>query len=92
VPALLDEIQAGMLQSARERLEAGTVDVTSVEEAAEAAQTGFVRIGWDTLGGEEGETRLAESSVSVRCLQRPDGVLPLNGDEPDLHAIVARAY
>jgi hypothetical protein len=28
----------------------------------------------------------------VRCLQRPDGSLPTAGDEPDLVALLARAY
>ncbi len=42
--------------------------------------------------GEDGETRLAASGVSVRCLQRADGGLPLSDDEPDLVAICAKAY
>ena len=42
--------------------------------------------------GTEGETRLAASGVTVRCLQRPDGGLPGTDDEPDLVAVVARAY
>ena len=92
VTALLDDIQQVLLGQALDRLESGTVEVSTVDEAAEAAQSGFARIGWAALGREEGEARLAESAVSVRCLQRPDGVLPVTGDDPDLTAVVARAY
>jgi prolyl-tRNA synthetase len=46
---------------------------------------------WADLG-TEGETRLAERAVSVRCLARPDGSLPGAEDEPDLLAYCARAY
>jgi prolyl-tRNA synthetase len=35
---------------------------------------------------------LAESAVTVRCLQRPDGSLALSDDEPDLVAVVGRDY
>ena len=40
----------------------------------------------------EGEARLAEKSVSVRCLQRADGSVPVSRDEPDLVAVVGRSY
>jgi len=65
--------------------------VTTVDEAAEAAQTGFARLPWDVVRGE-GEARLAERGVTVRCLMGPDGSLPPSEDEPDLVAVVARAY
>ena len=39
-----------------------------------------------------GEARLAEKSVSVRCLQRGDGSVPVSRDEPDLVAVVGRSY
>jgi prolyl-tRNA synthetase len=42
--------------------------------------------------GVEGEAKLAESAVTVRCLQRPDGSVPAADDEPDLVAFCARAY
>lgn len=42
--------------------------------------------------GEEGEDRLAEAGLTVRCLQRPDGTLPTEDDERGLIAYVARAY
>ena len=54
------------------------VDVATVDEAVEAAQTGWARLPWGVVG-EEGEDRLATSGVSVRCLQLPDGGLPADG-------------
>jgi prolyl-tRNA synthetase len=45
--------------------------------------------------GDEGEARLAEDSLTVRCIQNPDGSLPGGGgdsDPDDLVCIVARAY
>ena len=57
----------------------------------EASADGFVRLDWG-LVGEDGEDRLAEHAVTVRCLQRADGGVPVRDDEPDLVAYVARAY
>jgi prolyl-tRNA synthetase len=91
VPSLLRQMQADLLQRGQERLRARTVDVSSVQEAAEAARTGFARIPWRTLG-VGGEAELAQNAVTVRCLQRPDGSLPEADDEDDLVAIVARSY
>ena len=65
--------------------------MTTVDEAAEAAQTGFARLPWDVVRGE-GEARLAERGVTVRCLTGADGSLPASEDDPDLVAVVARAY
>jgi prolyl-tRNA synthetase len=91
VPALLEEIQRSLHDEALERRESRTVDVETVAEAAEAAATGFARLPWSAVG-DAGEDELARSSVTVRCLQRPDGSLPGAEDDPDLVAVVARAY
>ena len=88
---LLDDIQAAMLAEATEFREATTTDVASVEEALEVGREGVGRIEWAKLG-TEGERRLLGDGVSVRCIQRPDGSVPASEDEPDLQAIVARAY
>ena len=53
-------------------------------EALEAAATGWARLPWADLGAE-GEARLAEQAVTVRCLVRPDGSLPDADDEPGVH-------
>jgi prolyl-tRNA synthetase len=43
--------------------------------------------------GADGEDRLAQHALSIRCLQRPDGSLAESGDaEDDLVAVVARSY
>ena len=91
VKAALDSMQANLLREATEFRDANTADVASIEDALEAAATGFARIPWASLG-EEGEARLAQKAVTVRCLQRPDGSCPDTADEPDLVAVVGRSY
>ncbi|MEV1062137.1 proline--tRNA ligase [Streptomyces sp. NPDC050263] len=92
LPALLEEDQALLLKQSRERRESRTVEVSTIEEAAEAAVAGgWARVPWATLG-EEGEARLAERSLTVRCLVAEDGSVPDDGDAPGNVAIVARAY
>jgi prolyl-tRNA synthetase len=88
---LLDEVQAAMLAEADAFRDAATSDAADVEEALEAGREGIGRIEWARLG-DEGERRLLAEGVSVRCIQRPDGTVPAAEDEPDLVAIVARAY
>jgi prolyl-tRNA synthetase len=88
---LLDDIQAAMLAEATAFRETATTDVTTVEEALEAGREGVGRIELSRLGSD-GERRLLDDGVSVRCIQRPDGTVPASEDEPDLQAIVARAY
>ncbi|MDR6977605.1 prolyl-tRNA synthetase [Streptomyces sp. 3330] len=92
LPGVLDEDQALLLRQSRERRESRTTDVSTTEEAAEAALAGgWARVPWATLG-EEGEARLAEQSLTVRCLIAEDGSVPDDGDAPGNLAIVARAY
>ena len=91
VTALLDAIQAAMLAEATARRDTNTVDVATIDEAREAAQSGFARIPWATLG-EAGEAELAQNAVTVRCLQTPDGQVPASEDEAGVLAVVARAY
>ena len=54
-------------------------------------RTGWARIDWSKLG-PEGEARLAEHGVTVRCLQTADGGIPESDDEPGAVAILGRAY
>jgi prolyl-tRNA synthetase len=91
VEPLLTEIQAAMLGEATDFRESATTDVASVEQALEAGKEGVGRIDWAKLG-PEGERKLLDDGVSVRCIQRADGTVPASEDEPDLQAIVARAY
>ncbi|MCB1271558.1 MAG: proline--tRNA ligase [Microthrixaceae bacterium] len=91
VPGLLEEIQATMLEAATAARDAATVDVDGVAEALEATRSGFARIPWKRLG-TEGERELAESAVTVRCLQAEGGGLPASIDDEGVVALVARSY
>ena len=89
--AALDGSQQALYDGAAARLAAATVDVSTLEEAREASLTGFARVPWSVIGAD-GEAQLATSAVSIRCLVRADGSLPLSDDEPDLIAVTARSY
>ena len=91
VAALLEQVQADLLASARERRDAATEEVTTIEAAAEAGHTGFARLPWDVVRGD-GEAQLAGKGITVRCLLGPDGGLPPSEDAEGLVAVVARAY
>ena len=90
-PIMLEEVQASMLTDATHFRNAATVEVDTIEQATEAGQIGVASIPWRTLG-TAGERALLDQGVSVRCIQRPDGGVPENDDEPGLNAIVGRAY
>jgi prolyl-tRNA synthetase len=68
-----------------------TVEVKTLDEALEAAQTGWARVPWSAIG-LEGEAKANAQAVTVRCLTRPDGRVPDSDDEPHLVATLARAY
>lgn len=82
LPKVLDEDQAQLLRESRERRLARTSDVSTIEEAAEAAVAGgWARIPWADLG-PEGEAKLGEQAVSVRCLIAEDGSVPRRTTPP----------
>jgi prolyl-tRNA synthetase len=87
----LVESQRGLLGQAQARMEERTTPVKTVDEAADAAASGFATLPWSAVG-VDGEATLAEAGVSVRCLQRSDGGLAASDDEPGLVAVVAKAY
>jgi prolyl-tRNA synthetase len=87
----IDLLQAELLSSATARRNQATADCSTLDEIVEVSATGFARAPWNVIG-EAGEAWLAESAVTVRCLQRADGSVPLAEDEPDLVAYCARAY
>ena len=91
ISATLQTQQQDMLAKASMRLVDHTCQTTTIEEATEQAQEGFARIPWKTLG-VDGEASLAAKGVSVRCLLREDNTTPATLDEPDLIAVVGRAY
>ncbi|HEV3227607.1 MAG TPA: proline--tRNA ligase [Acidimicrobiales bacterium] len=87
----IDIVQAELLAAATTRRDDRTVDCTSLDEIVDAAKTGFARAPWSIVGNE-GEQVLAQSAVTVRCLQHADGTVPESDVEPDLVAFCARAY
>jgi prolyl-tRNA synthetase len=91
VLAALDADQKALYDEAQARREAHTHDVSTLDEAIEAAGSGWARLPWAKVG-VEGEAKANERAVSVRCLYRPDGSVPAAQDEPDLIAILARSY
>ena len=92
VGAILHAVGPELLAEATAARDARTVDAASLEEATEAGSVGFARVRLGALG-PDGEDRLAQKALSIRCLQRPDGSLAEPGDsEDDLVAVVARSY
>jgi prolyl-tRNA synthetase len=88
---LVRDVQAALLAEATALRDERTAAVSSIDEAIEAAKTGWARLPWSAIG-EEGEDQLATAGVSVRCLQSPDGSLPDATSEGDVIAYVGRAY
>ena len=88
---LLKEIQGSMLAEATAWLRSRTEDAHTLDEAVEVAQNGFARLPFDALE-ELGEAKLARHAITVRCIQRADGTVPLVESEDDLFAIVGRFY
>jgi prolyl-tRNA synthetase len=91
VTATLAQDQRALHDAAREHRDARTVEVKTLDEAVEAAATGWARLPWASVG-VEGETRLNAQGLTVRCLVREDGGVPDSEDEAGLVALVARAY
>ena len=91
VPAMLAEDQAELLAQATALRDERTRPARSIDEARELAGDGFARLPWQALG-TEGEDRLAQAGVSVRCLLREDGRPVNDPDAAGVDALVARAY
>jgi prolyl-tRNA synthetase len=88
---LLLAMQESLFSAAEARLKANTFDVSSIDEAIVAAQKGFARLDWSLID-DAAEARMKGEAITVRCLQRRDGSIPLNDQEDDLIAIVAKSY
>ncbi len=84
-------MQQDLFAAATARRDERIADCSTLDEARDADQVGFARVPWAAIG-DAGETELAQSAVTVRCLQRGDGTVPESDEEPDLVAFVARAY
>jgi prolyl-tRNA synthetase len=91
VTEALETGQKTLYEEALARQRERTADVTSVPEAIEASGAGWARLPWSAVG-DDGEAELNAQGVTVRCLVRADGGVPVSEDEPDLVAVVGRAY
>ncbi len=91
VPELLDDIQSTMLASATAFRDSAVTEVATLEEAREAASTGFALVPWKELDGG-GEASLASDAITVRCLVDADGDVATADDGDGYLAYVARSY
>lgn len=91
VRAALDADQQALHDEALASRQARTREVGTLAEAIEAAATGWARVPWSVVG-TKGEAEANTQGVTVRCLVRADGSVPDSEDEPDLVAILSRAY
>jgi len=91
VAGAMNEDHEALYAAALAHRDSNTVAVATLEEAAEAARTGWATVPWSALG-TDGEAKLAESAVTVRCLTMPDGRVPGSEDEEGVLAVVGRAY
>jgi len=96
VPTLLDEIQQGLFDRARERRESNTSTVDSYDAFKEAVEGGgFVLAHWD--GTAETEARIKEetkATIRVIPFERDDepGEDMLTGEPSEGRVLFARAY
>jgi prolyl-tRNA synthetase len=92
IPGLRTTVQSDMLADATAARDARIVDVTGLDDAVAAVDKGWARINFQDLKAVDGEARLREQAITVRCLRQPDGSIPPSEDDPDTIAILARAY
>jgi prolyl-tRNA synthetase len=89
--AILAAEQAELLRQATALRDRLVRPVCTIEEAAEQASEGAARLPWAALG-PEGEQRLLDDGISVRCLVGEDANPVDDTDSDGVDAIVARAY
>ena len=81
-----------MLAAATAERDARTHEAASADEAVEASADGWAVMDWDALRASDGEARLRDQGITVRCLVAADGSLPASEDAPGNVAYVGRAY
>jgi prolyl-tRNA synthetase len=91
VPVMLADDQRELLAQATAMRGELTRPAGSLDDARELANDGFARLSWRACG-TNGEDRLAQAGVSVRCLVREDGAPVDDPDADGVDALLARAY
>lgn len=91
VPQMLADDQQELLRQATELRDGRTHRANTLQEAEEIARNGFARIPWRACGSN-GEDRLAQAGISVRCLLRADDQPVDDRDDDAVEALLARAY
>jgi prolyl-tRNA synthetase len=81
-----------MLAAATAARDARIHEAATIDEAVEACADGWAVMDWDGLRVADGENRLREQGITVRCLVAADGSLPEGEDTPGNLAYVGRAY
>jgi prolyl-tRNA synthetase len=95
VQTLLDEVQAALLERARQFRDENTHDVDNYDDFKEVVKTSFARVWW--AGSDEDEERVQEETkATLRCfpLEQPggSGVCFYTGKPAEQVAVFARAY
>jgi len=91
ISRMLVDDQQELLAEATALRDERTRSARSIDEARELAADGLARLPWRVCGSD-GEHRLAQAGVSVRCLVREDGKPVDDPDADGVDALVARAY
>jgi prolyl-tRNA synthetase len=90
-PRMLRDDQQELLLQATALRDEKTRSAISIDDALDAASDGVARVSWRVCG-PDGEDRLAQAGVSVRCLVHEDGRPVDDPDADGVEALVARAY
>jgi len=96
LPLLLDEIQNGLLNQAKQFREENTHTVSSYDDLKQIIKDGgFVRCGWD--GTDETEAKVKEETkATIRCIptgENPEGLTCVYSGKPARHEVIyAKAY
>ena len=92
VSQFVGQIQDDMLADATQFRDTNTHDAATINDVLDAAATGFARVPWQVVAGQEAKAALEQHAVTVRCIQRADGTMPEDENESDLVAYCARSY
>lgn len=96
IPVLLEEIQQGLFDQAKQFREENTHSVSTYDELKQIIKSGgFVRCGWD--GTDETEAKVKEETkATIRCIpmdENSEGLTCVYSGKPAKHEVIyAKAY